>query len=429
MVASAVFLWILSSAAPSQPLAGQTVKAVVIQGAKRTRDFVIRNEIDTQAGDPYDAKRWAADVQRVRDRGLFWTTDATATTAPDGVTLYLTVEDKWTLIPEFSFDRTAEATEFLVGLYEANLLGTGNELGFRFSRRRGGNTYSAVTENDRVGRTPYSYALEAREGHSYHTVFDQQAGASETTAGYYQYRFTSVYAELGRRLDRDGEQTIGLFYYTRYDRYALWGDDAERDAVNQQTGFAAPPVRLSHRFGFTAAVGKIHYDDYIYRGSRLGIYLRTSAQVIGQPERFDRLSADWKAFAEPFPRHNAGVRFVVGTSNSEDFADRNTLGGVSEVRGFPDERFYGQHVWYGNAEYRYPAVDNRYLLGQVVGFLDAGRAWSGGSPVDRNLAVSTGGGLRLILKPIFSSSLRFDFAQTLNPYRRQGWTLAVHQFF
>jgi outer membrane protein assembly factor BamA len=412
----------------SSPVTSQTVLDVVIQGPKRTREYVIRNEIDTRRGDTYDPARWAADVQRVKDLGLFWTTETTAATRPEGLILYLTVVDKWTLIPEFSFDRTQDATEFAVGLYEANVLGTGKELGFKFARRQRGNTFSVSADADRIGRTPYFTAMEAREANSKHIVYDQTSGAGEATVGYYEYQRTSFYAQLGRRLDRDGEQTVAVFYYTRLNRYQLT-DDAEERAISDENGFRAPPFRISHRFGFTAASGKIHYDDYIYRGSRLTTYVLSSVQTIGTPRRFERLSADWKLFGEPLPRHNAGLRLLAGTGGSSEFEDMFTMGGVSEVRGFPDERFYGQHIWVANAEYRFPAMDNKWVLGQLVGFVDAGRTWTEGGPFDRNVAVSTGAGIRLVAKPIIATGIRLDFAQTLNPYRRQGYSLGVHQYF
>jgi hypothetical protein len=229
-------------------------------------------------------------------------------------------------------------------------------------------------------------------------------------------------------LDRDGEQTVAVFYYTRLNRYQLT-DDAEERAISDENGFRAPPFRISHRFGFTAASGKIHYDDYIYRGSRLTTYVLSSVQTIGTPRRFERLSADWKLFGEPLPRHNAGLRLLAGTGGSSEFEDMFTMGGVSEVRGFPDERFYGQHIWVANAEYRFPAMDNKWVLGQLVGFVDAGRTWTEGGPFDRNVAVSTGAGIRLVAKPIIATGIRLDFAQTLNPYRRQGYSLGVHQYF
>lgn len=432
MLAGVALLAFLSAVDPlTAPIEGLPVRAVIVQGNHRTRTSTIRYEIDTRPGMAFSRDRWRDDVQRVKDLGLFWTTDTTAATSPAGVKLYLTVEEKWTLIPLFGFDRAGDTTEWSGGLYEANFLGMNQHLGFRFARKEEGDTYSVFNSSERILGTEYSYQVELAEARSVHTAYDRRGLGDEPVRGYYEYRRTAFYLEFGRRFDRDGEFQVAGFFYTRRDRYARLDDTPERREINERTGFAAPPYRFTHRFGLTATLGKLHYNDYIYKGDRLDAYLMTSVQPSGSPRRFERLSLKYTSMAEPFPRHNAALRVLLGSSGSALLEDTFRIGGLSEVRGFPDERFTGQHLWLVNGEYRYPALDNRYVLGQLTGFMDAGRTWNGlfhESPIAQ-AAVSTGAGVRLIVKPIATMMVRFDYAYSLSPYRRTGYNLGITQFF
>jgi hemolysin activation/secretion protein len=102
------------------------------------------------------------------------------------------------------------------------------------------------------------------------------------------------------------------------------------------------------------------------------------------------------------------------------------------VRGFPDERFYGQNVWYANAEYRIPVMDNRWLLVQPTVFSDAGKAWNGnlfdGEAV-RRLALTAGTGIRFYVKPGFNTSLRIDYGWAIEPFHDSGLSIGINQFF
>jgi outer membrane protein assembly factor BamA len=413
------------------PATGQAVHGVVIRGNTRTRTSVIRNEITTRPGAPFDAARWAADVQRVRDLGLFWTTHTTAATSPRGVDLYLTVEDKWTLIPLLGFNRNDDVTEWTAGLYEANFLGLNHEVGFKIARKRAGNTYSLWNSAPRIGASDYDYYVEANEALSNHVVYDPASGSRETVVGYYTYSRSSFYVDFGRRFDPDAERRAGLVFYVRSNRYSLLDDTAEERAANERSGFEAPPYRYSYRGGLRFSYGKMHYDDYLYRGRRLTAFWLLSYQPVGRPEKFERLSVGYTYMTEPWHRHNAGVHVALGTTGSPYLEDAFSIGGLGEVRGFPDERFYGRNLWLVNAEYRYPALDNRWVLGQVTGFVDAGRVWNGAlwtSPL-HDLSASTGAGVRFVVKPIVSMMVRWDYAQTWSPYRRRGYSLGISQFF
>jgi outer membrane protein insertion porin family len=409
-----------------------TVRDIVIQGNTRTKTYIIRNEIETRPGDPFSPALWEADVQRVRDLGIFWTTAATATTSPAGTRLFLTVEEKWTLIPLFGFSRAGAVTEWSGGLYDANFLGRNTRAGFEFSRKRGGNTFDISVAADRVGRSPLYYQVEILEAHNLHTVYDQADRRAATAVGEYETRSAQALAEGGLRLDAGGNDTLGLYTDARWNRHNLLDHTAEERAINAANAFEAPPERVAHRLGVHLKAGKLHYQDYLYEGSTWNVFASESYQALGTPRFYPKVSADLRRFWVPFRRHNVGIRLLASSTGSTQLEDRVTLGGLGEIRGFPDERFAGRQAWLANAEYRYPVIDNRYTLVQGTGFSDAGSAWDGGflaRDAVRQIALSTGVGVRAIVKPIISMMVRFDVAWTALPYRSKGFSLGITQFF
>ena len=417
-----------AAAPPTTP----PVRAIVIRGNTRSQTYVIRNEIETRIGDAYSGSIWNADVQRVRDLGIFWTTAATAETGADGMRLFLDVEEKWTLIPLFGFNRTRDVTEWSGGLYEANFLGRNTRAAFEFSRKRGGNTYQLFHEANRVGRSALYYQIELRKTDELLTVYNQENRDRAEPVGFYEARSTLVFSEVGVRLDSSGIDTLGLYGESRDTRYDLLGNTPEQRRANSFFAFEAPPLRMSHRLGLHLKAGKLHYQDYLFRGRSVHVFAAGAYQVRGVPRIFSRVSADYRRFWIPFRRHNVGLRLYATSTDSPRLEDRATLGGLSEIRGFPDERFSGRHAGLANLEYRYPALDNRYVLTQATAFADAGTAFSGGvlsRDILEKTAASGGIGVRLVVKPIISMMVRFDYAWTVLPYRSRGFALGITQFF
>ncbi len=405
--------------------------ADIVVRAQRTREAVILRELDTRPGQRFSPERWRSDVQRLKDLGIFWSVDTTAETRPGGVVLYLNVRDKWTLIPSFGFT-ASDVFEWYAGLYEANLFGFHTELGFQFDQKSGGNGYQVWHYNWRVRYTDLYYLLEAHDRSTFHPVYDQEAPAN-TLDGTFETRSRFLYLEVGRRIG-DPLRRIGLVFQPGFSDYSLVERTAEDRALHRETGFRTPPSRFLNRYGVRLQWGQPHEDDYIFQGAGLTAQWLTAFHGIFTRHQYNRLHADFRHLFQLVGRHNAGYRVVVGRTSSTALEDAFTVGGLHEVRGFPDERFYGQNVWYYNLEYRYPALDTSWLLGQVAIFSDGGRTWDGEwfsyDAIDpARLAVATGAGVRLKLKPILSTFLRIDYALAWRPYRTSGLSVGVSQFF
>jgi hypothetical protein len=99
----------------------------------KTRPFVIRNEILLREGEPYDSLRMSESVRLLRERGLFEEVRGWAEPSDSGVVAHIHTHDYWTLDFQTGFSKEGGKTEILLGIFDSNILGTGNVLSF--SRR------------------------------------------------------------------------------------------------------------------------------------------------------------------------------------------------------------------------------------------------------------------------------------------------------
>lgn len=95
-----------------------------------TKPFVIRNEILLKEGAPYDSLRMIESVRLLRERGLFEEVRGWTEASDSGVVAHIHTKDYWSLDLQTGFSKEGGATEVLLGIYDSNILGTGNVLSF-----------------------------------------------------------------------------------------------------------------------------------------------------------------------------------------------------------------------------------------------------------------------------------------------------------
>lgn len=106
-------------------------------------------------------------------------------------------------------------------------------------------------------------------------------------------------------------------------------------------------------------------------------------------EDFTKATSDFRVYIsrKVNPRTVLAFRVGGGLSNGEhDFIFANSLGGKTNLRGYPATRFYGDATVFQNTDLRIKLanVHSYYFSGQLglVGFHDIGRVWSDGETSD-----------------------------------------------
>lgn len=421
-------LWVAVLAASFAVTAPAVVDSITISGNERTDASVISGEISSRTGAPYRPAVWNADLQAVKDLGIFWSAEATSAVDDGRAALHLRVREKWTLLPIVQYTQTSDAYQWTLGAWDSNLLGYGMEGGVKLIRKRAGTSYDVWLFQPRAGRGPHYFRIATLNGDRVYFVYPRR-GADVAPAGYYAETRVSADVEFGRRLDDAGERRLGVYYGPYASRFGLLDHTRQQRAANAASRFTAPPARVAHRVGLKASLGRVHYDDYVYTGGRLDAGAWETIVLGRAAPPFARWEAQYRHFWSPRPRHNVALRAVAGGTGSARIEDAFFVGGLEEVRGFPDQRFAGRYAAYVNAEYRYPAVDNRWVMLQAVALSDAGAVWNGFAARERPRASwAAGVGLHALVKPVQRLVVRLDVVRSIEPFARNEFSLGFKEF-
>lgn len=94
-----------------------------------TREGVIASQLLFAEGDPISAQAIEETERVLRSNKYLYAVDISASPQGDGIVdLTITTRDNWTLFPQIGFTQKGGQTEFLLGVQESNLAGTGAEL-------------------------------------------------------------------------------------------------------------------------------------------------------------------------------------------------------------------------------------------------------------------------------------------------------------
>ncbi len=424
------------------------VDAVQIEGMFRTHRSVVLRELLFSEGGVASMRQVEESMTRLRNLGLFREVSYALVTqlvaGPDGVVpaqdpkvpgrvLQITVDERWTLMPGFSFSQGGDLTSLRASVYDVNAFGRYLELGFQYGRL--GRSENFLKSDGAAN----SFVLWARDPRfldsfwrvgvdlwSYTRLRTFYSTAGDVQGGFLLNRLIAVLRaerEFSRWLRLGGTLEI------MSDSFSL---DLLSDPVAQAqaTNFGGAPE--SNRAVIARAVarlGRVNRDDFYYDGWDVSAFLGHSDPVIGATLRFTQLEAIGRAYKRIPWNGNLAFRARVATTNATAIQHLYYLGGLDRVRGYRDSSFRGQQYWSVNAEYRVAPVANPWVVVQPIAFVDAGSAGDGVGTFARVDAASVGGGIRLILPRVYGFVARFDYAVPLVNVGGAGFSFGAQQFF
>lgn len=332
-------------------------------------------------------------------------------------TLYINVEEKWTLIPVIRAKSGGGTPLVVIGAYESNFLGREWVLGGEM-RRYGG----------------------APIGGLFYTQLPNLIGQK-----------TLVAAELGR-ISRVRE-----FYDSKQE---FIGNLQTEEQKNQLLIFTpAPFFEPSLRYGVNLRFFKLHLgrnggvpevedfrsenqeyktlavvdydtlvlDNLVYNGirskNRFGL-------IFGSKNKKQYSVAELEIFYYKtfFEKLGLALHGFFAESGSKALQAQYFLGGFDSVRGIPDGAIWGNKAWYSNTELLYLFFKSHYLWLQSSMFFDYGQAAQRWEDLKDSRRTSFGAGLRLAVPQIYRLVLRFDFAWNVETGSK-GLSLGFNQFF
>lgn len=389
------------------------IRRVTLEGNTKTRDNVIRRNMDLADGDVFSGKGLRRSSEKLTKLDFFETVDleTVPTGDPGALDLKVKVKEKSTGMITGGVGYSSSSRFFVSGkVLERNLFGLGYYLGFSGAFSGDDTLYNLSFFNPSVWDTKLGWGLDAYIAEETYNDFDK-----ETQGG--RVKFSYPIGEYSR-----------LFWNYRLDFYTLTdiGDDAS-DSIREHEG-----DNISSVIELAALRDSTNRRMNPSSGSVNKLSLEHGGGVLGGDDDYIKTVFETNWFWEPFfEEHVLHLRGQFGYL-FENFGgdvpvfERFYLGGINTIRGYPlrhvapidsdtEDFIGGNKSFFSNVEYIFPLESEFGLLGLV--FFDIGNAWEEDNWNLSDLKKSVGGGLRWF-SPF--GPLRLEYGYALNEVYDQG---------
>ena len=397
------------------------IQSIDFVGLERTRLFVLHGELQSsgvEVGRAASLEQIAEGVQKLRNLGVFrevlWDAievsgesrpaeDAGAECAQlQGVRLAIQVDEKWTLLPIFSFTQGGGTHRLILGAYDVNFMGSYINLGAQYERLGDTNSFFTWVSPQRLlGRD----LIPALSLGSRNRVYQIYAPNGEVNGGFWLQRF-SVEGSLVKKWREWFRTGVGLRFED--DDFSL--DLLSEAAREAQQARGLPDPSHAVLMWVSATLGQLDSNRYLVDGTTLSASVTHANAQFGSSDSYRDLLLELNFF-RTLPLHSTlGVRLASGFASTEMLHRRFYLGGLDALRGFASDRFSGNNYWLGNLEFRIPSVDSRWFLLQHIFFVDAAGVGENVSDIAALSGASAGLGVRIIVPKIQDFVIRVDYA-------------------
>lgn len=366
-----------------------TVNEVKVEGNDRTKDRVLNRLIKTRPGDPFNLTKWRNDLRRLYGTQWFESVDSRQDPVELGK-INLTALVKETRTGTFNVGLQMDPRSSFAGFVrvsDPNFRGTGQNIGINVmqSTQGGGTSIDLDYGNPFMDsrETSLNASLYSRNEYRFSgTAF----GGSDTPTSDNRYivRRTGgalgfarpiredTYASISGRVEN--VKTSGISDTSATDFIKQDGDLAtitlgltknKRDAdIEPSRGYWAHGEIQPGFANITDAGGAVG-DTITGKANYVKSFVEYRHYFTNQPPRLQDLAE---------PRRVLAVRFRYGDiSGRSPFVEQFFAGGSETLRGYEEDRFWGNQMLLSTMEYRYPIQKAM----NVIAFADYGGAWGG----------------------------------------------------
>ncbi|AIE85175.1 surface antigen (D15) [Fimbriimonas ginsengisoli Gsoil 348] len=372
------------------------VGTVSVQGARATRDSVIRRLIKTRSGDPYSENKWVNDLRRLYNTSWFESVTTSIDPEREAGKVDLTANVKETKTGQFNVGLQLDPRNKLAGvirLSDTNFRGTGQTVGINYIQATQGSgpsvdldyvnpffdskdtalrvsIYSRLVfrfANVFSSSSPTSSSSDYNERRTGGSIgFSRPVGDSLSyglSVRYENVKTNNVSATgADRFIQQDGDVGVASlgFIRNRRDRDidATRGDWLKLDV---EPGYA----NITDVGGAAAGTNVIGTHTFFRTNLEFRKYFTDQGKLT--PKDLDA--------AKRVLALRAKVGSIQGTV---PFFEQFFAGGADTLRGYPEDRFWGRNQLLTTAEVRYP-IQKAF---SIIGFVDYGGAWGGYNTVN-----------------------------------------------
>jgi outer membrane protein assembly factor BamA len=394
------------------------VDAIEVHNLWITREFVVRRELPFKEGDVVTAAQWELARARLGNTELFSKVELALQDREGEHVAVITVEDRFTLNPLFSFGVGGGQFWVRAGADDVNLIGRFIELGLRYERFGDYNGFQAWVRDPRL--------------------LGKRLDGLLLGEWLFRPRPTYLLRRLSLRGEVYGESGAGN---VRVGVFAQGVNDESFPIMGSAE--APPPYSRALQLGAMFRVGRVDLERIQLRGYALEVWPSVWATTDVDHRTYFQLFAQAVHYTTFGKRWNLAFRAQVGMAPGARVQDRYYLGGLdpgtpptssmlpyaSGIRGYDDGFVRTEYYASFNGEVRFTVFDFMWLALMPAVFVDAAAAVpeSGRGVVPM---LSGGFGIRLLSPRLVRTGVRLDLAVPLVGTRVfPSPSFGVYQFF
>jgi outer membrane protein insertion porin family len=397
---------------------------IEIRGNTKTRDRVLRREMDLAEGDLYNGPSIDRSRRRLERLGFFETINLSTHRRPGTDLLDVDIEVVEKATGSFSVGAGYSSVDKIVGMAsvsQRNFLGYGYQLSLQLNAGTERQTYSFTFNNPRVFDTRVYAGFDAWKSRVDYTEYDKKAIGGAVKLG------TAFNDEWSTR-----------WTYRLEDADVTNVDPSASIFIKDQEG----------KILTSALLATLSYDSRDNRwephhGSDLEWSVELAGGPLGGDADFVKYGVEAAHFVPLWFRHVFGAHGRIGyiqeLSGEIPIYELYTLGGINTLRGFdsrsigpkdPDtgDVIGGNKEILINLEYLFPLIEEAKVRGLF--FFDAGNAWDKDDDYfETSLRKSVGAGIRWF-SPM--GPLRLEWGYVLGPKSDEDqsqWEFSIGGFF
>ncbi len=379
------------------------VTRLELRGLTFTKEFVARRELALQLPGVLTHEAWTVGLARLWNCGLFSRVDGTLEQRPEGVVAVVTLEERFSLNPLFSFGIGGGAAWVRFGANDNNFLGRFLEWGLRYER------FLAFNGGQLWFRDP--------------RLFNQRLVGLAQVEWLFRPRPEYTRRRLQGLVDLlkevEDAALLGLRVEAFRDEYSAPLAGTALVPTNMQGVVAHASVRVGRvdtiRLRERGASLELRSSFGFTSDSSNPVYVQTFAEAFG--------------FFPIGDRFNLALRGQAGVSSPAPTEQRFYLGGLDLLRGFDDSSIRTEQFVLGNVELRAVAFDSTWFAVVPAVFVDGAVART--EQLQSRASLSMGGGVRLLVPKMLRTGVRADVAVTVTGggQPQVGFSFGVFQFF
>ncbi|MEM1319120.1 MAG: outer membrane protein assembly factor [Bacteroidota bacterium] len=401
--------------------AQHTVRAIHLEGLKKTKSDYLNRFIDSRVGQLMDTLLLQADVQRLKNLNGIADASFRIDTVGKEAIISFEMKEALTLFPILNFGGVRGNFWYQVGFNDDNWRGRGHKITAFYQNNDGRDNFSIYYKIPQFRRGRWGGSLSIMKWASIEPLFFDDATV------FYDYDNFSVGLTGIYTFNRQNTLEFGMTYFVED-----YGKNSRHEGI---------PTPGPQSLEQPKALGKLIYNrnalkyHFFYLEGLDNIASLQTVLNLDDQSWFHIFLNDTRFFKRIEENGNLALRFRAGiaTNNDTPFAPF-VLDSYVNIRGSGNRIERGTAALILNAEYRHTMFEGDKIAGQVVGFSDIG-SWRkpGGELNDlvngNTLQFFAGGGIRIIHKLAFNAIFRLDYGIDIRDTNRRGVVLGLGQYF